>query len=97
MKTRKRIQIILLSVILVLVYASPGFSALSTQTTGEDEIDVDVTKTAPGTKLSGPLTIYYDPIGGGNAYMYVFLRLRKGYDLYSFSAKLGPVEYSTSG
>ena len=87
MKNSKRILILLFSVFMLFVFASPAFSALSTQCTSDDLCDlIDVSKTAPGTKLSGPLTMYFVKTTGDYADMYVFLRLRKGYDLYSFSA-----------
>ena len=86
MKISKRIQILLLSVLMCFVFASPSFSAMSTQCTSDDLCDlITVYKTAPGTKLSGPLTMYFVKTTGDYADMHVFLRLRKGYDLYSFS------------
>ena len=95
MKTMKKIQILMLSFMLLFVFASPGLSALSTQTTTEDEIEITVYKNAPGTKLSGPMTIYYVPTGvTGVVDMYVFLRLRKGYELYAASTMFEDVEYN---
>ena len=96
MKIFKKTQILMLSAVMLFFFASPAFSAMSTQTTsGEDLINVD--KTAPGTKLSGPLTIYYaDTEVAGEVDMYVFLRLRKGYNLYAFSTIIPGVDYVAS-
>ncbi|MDH3330025.1 MAG: hypothetical protein OEM01_12395 [Desulfobulbaceae bacterium] len=97
MKNIKQIQILLLSVLMCFVFANPSFSALSTQTTSDVDI-INVDKNAPGTKLSGPLTIYfanYDSVLQ-TADMYVFLRLRKGYDLYAFSTIIPGVAYTAS-
>lgn len=97
MKAIKKIQILILSAVMLFVFAGPAFSAMSTQTTsGQDLINVE--KSAPGTKLSGPLTIYYGNYDStaGTADMYVFLRLRKGYDLYAFSTVIPGVDYGAS-
>ena len=57
---------------------------------------------APGTKLSGPITVYYQCVEenlgdceGASflADMYFFLRLRKGAEFYSFAGKFGGVDF----
>ena len=97
MKDMKKIQILMLAVVMLFVFASPGFSALSTQTTSDVNL-INVDKTAPGTKLTGPLTLYFGDYNSdtGNYNLYVFLRLRKGYELHSFSAIIPDVEYTAS-
>lgn len=55
-------------------------------------INLQDQQNAPGTKYYGTITIYFEPapISGSetpNSNMYYFLRLRKGYNLYSFAGK----------
>ena len=52
---------------------------------------------APGTKLEGPLTVFYygSTDGIGSASMYFFMRLRKGSDFYSFAG--GPYSVTLPG
>jgi hypothetical protein len=48
---------------------------------------------APGTKLEGPITIFYqlpDGATSGPAFMYWFMRLRKGSTFYTFAG--GPAD-----
>lgn len=97
MKTMKKIYIMLILIFTMFVFVTPSFGALSTQVTSDVEL-INVDKNAPGTKLTGPLTIYfanYDS-SAGTADMYVFLRLRKGYELYSFSTSMPGITYSAS-
>jgi hypothetical protein len=44
---------------------------------------------APGTKLEGPITLFYKPDNGisGPADVYWFMRLRKGSSFYSFAGQ----------
>lgn len=97
MKTMKKIQVLMLSAVMLFVFASPAFSAMSTQTTSDVDL-ITVDKSAPGTKLSGPLTIFYAnyDLDAKTADMYVFLRLRKGFDLYAFSTVIPGVAYKAS-
>ena len=98
MKTVSKVHIILLTTVVFFTMAIPAYCALATQTTsGDDVFADDIVKTAAGTKLSGPLTIYYAPsISSGNVDMHMFLRLRKGYSLYAFSTVYENVEYKTA-
>lgn len=95
MKTMKKIQILMLSAVMLFVFANPVFSAMSTQTTSAVDL-IDVEKSAPGTKLTGPLTIYYANYDADakTADMYVFLRLRKGYKLNAFATVIHGVIYT---
>ena len=84
----KKLGVILIIFCAVMfVYVQPAMSrGCQGGADGGDQIDTD--KTAPGTKLSGPLTIIYEPGPNGvSAQIKFFLRLRKGYDLYAFAGE----------
>ena len=80
---KRRFLILLLMVGLILAVApSIVWARGSDSPQGGSIIETD--KQAKGTKLSGPLTIYYDILEGTTADMYFFMRLRKGQTLYIF-------------
>lgn len=96
MKPMKKIPILILSVLMVFFLTGNALSALSTQTTTNVSY-ISVDKSAAGTKLSGTLTIYYtNPQFGENTDMLVFLRLRKGNNLYGFATQITNVLYAVS-
>ena len=52
---------------------------------------------APGTKLSGPITVFLTNVdeASGTADMYFFMRLRKGGDTYAFAGESTGVGYAS--
>lgn len=92
MRSIKGLLFMLLAIAVVFTFGQPAWAAFGSQggATGSGGIVVD--KDAPGTKYSGPLTIYYVPIEGSSNYeLNFFLRLRKGWDLYGFSGTANDV------
>ena len=63
------------------------------------DLDPLITGNAPGTKLEGPITIFYQPVDGTSGFwdanMYWFLRLRHGSKFYSFADGPEVVEIPT--
>jgi hypothetical protein len=49
---------------------------------------------APGTKYSGPVTVYFHEETDGTFTMYYFLRLKRGNELYSFAGFTANVDPS---
>ena len=83
-------KVVLSFILLSAVIFFTGQSAMggcAIKPDGSPPIDTD--KTAPGTKLSGPLTVFLDESSNPNK-IYFFLRLRKGYDLYCFAGSYDP-------
>ena len=92
MGTKKKALTFLLFAGIILFTAQSAFGGC--EVAALDAL-IDVSGNAPGTKLSGPITVFYkfksgNPAGEFVADMYFFLRLRKGYDLHQFAA--GPTE-----
>ena len=83
MKTSK-ITFIMLLFVFVMLFTAQSALAGCAAAGGVDPIPVD--KRAPGTKLSGPLTVFYDD-SNGQGVLYYFLRLRKGVQLYLFAGQ----------
>ena len=83
----------------LMVFAAQQADARTSSTTGGTIFDSYVNKQAKGTKMFGPLTIYYEekgsfcPDGDPLTNMHVFLRLRKGSDLYAFSDVIEDICY----
>jgi hypothetical protein len=93
---------IIIPVFLVAVLAIGLASAPSVMARGSEVIDdvvLQLDKTAAGTKLSGPITLFYNDVDDPNTIlcfeteMYTFLRLRKGFDLSIFSRGPEPTCY----
>jgi hypothetical protein len=83
MKTKKWAIIFLLFVGIILFAAQSALGGCEIAA-----LDALVAEgNAPGTKLEGPLTVFYygNTNGIGTASMYFFMRLRKGSDFYSFA------------
>ena len=101
MRTAKGIWIGIAMAALVLFAAQQADAARASATGGGTIFDSYVYKQAKGTKMFGPLTIYYDVTDVASADcddsikadMHVFLRLRKGSDLYAFSDVFSGVCY----
>lgn len=93
MKTRKGILILLLSVAIILAITQSAMAGRGKEVAGGGFLDSIVNKSAPGTKISGPIAIYYEKggtasctgMGDFSTNMYFFMRLRKGNNLYPFS------------
>lgn len=85
---------LLLLTAFVFVTGQTALAARGSETVTGNWLDGAVVKTAKGTKLEGPLAIYYEevagtsegcPILGITTNMFLFLRLRHGSTLYPFS------------
>lgn len=101
MKIGKMIMMLLLAVI-TISFALPAWSAMNTSVT-EGNAAIKVNANAPGTKLTGPLTVYYIKVGETNDFipkpivdMYVFMRLRHGNQLNSFSTVIKDFVYEAA-
>lgn len=90
MKTTKRFIPLLLLIVIILFSGGIAYSGTSVETTGGLAITVD--PNASGTKLFGPLTVYYERLDRtGCIYertnMIFFVRLKKGTSIYGFSGR----------
>jgi hypothetical protein len=87
MKTTKGLILSLVMMAMILTWVQQAEAARGSQVGADGESVIEVFPNAPGTKYSGPLTIYYiqDPYMAGYYFMHFFMRLRKGVSLYSFS------------
>ena len=96
MGTKKKALTFLLFAGIMLFTAQSAFGGC--EVAGLDAL-IDVSGNAPGTKLSGPITVYYQKIGDPKpgyiftADMYLFLRLRKGAEVYQFAGKVAGVDF----
>lgn len=99
MQMKKATIAVLILAVMILASAQPAFSrGCEVPATGDPLIVVD--KSAKGTKLSGPLTIYYelyDPDSPSTSLctLHIFTRLTKGHNHYPFSDKVIDVEYNS--
>ena len=89
MEMKKAAIAVLILAVMILASAQPALSR-GCQDPVTDPGVIVVDKSAPGTKLSGPLTIYYELLSeelgiNGPAKLYFFLRLKKGYNIYPFA------------
>lgn len=104
MKIGKMFVMLLLAGI-TISFAIPAWSALNTSVT-EGNAAIKVNPNAPGTKLSGPLTVYYVQTGWTTpppgvpakpvVDMYIFMRVRQGNNLYPFSAVIRGAIYEAA-
>ena len=92
MKPIKGLLIVLLAMAVVFTFGQSALAAFGSQGGAGGEGGIEVVKDAPGTKYSGPLTIYYTSSGIGLYNMHFFMRLRKGWDLYAFSGIANDVD-----
>ena len=89
----RKITVFLIMILAVSMAAAPSVMARGSEVSTTGLLNLD--KTAPGTKLTGPLTLHYEFLGEDTngcdieTDMYVFLRLRKGYEISGFT--MGPV------
>ncbi len=89
----KKMTVFLVMLLAVSMAAAPAVMARGSEVSTIGLLNLD--KTAPGTKLTGPLTIHYEILSEGTngcdyeTNMYVTLRLRKGMDIEGFA--MGPV------
>jgi hypothetical protein len=99
MKTKKWAIIFLLFASIILFAAQ---SALGGCEVAALDALIETGGNAPGTKLSGPITVFYQCIEPDSndcldnrflADMYFFLRLRKGAEFYSFAGKIEEVNF----
>jgi hypothetical protein len=97
MRTKKwalTFLVVFAGIILFAAQSALGGSEVAT-------LDLLIVGKAPGTKLEGPITVFYEPVVCGTpgpkwiAKMYWFMRLKKGYDLYQFAGGPKLVEIPT--
>lgn len=81
----KTIKIILITLLLAVIITATGQPAFAGRSVGELEKLIDVNPQAPGTKWSGPLTVYYEIVDFNplNCPIYTvntlfFMRLKQG-------------------
>ena len=78
-------------ILLVVTLQAASQLALGQSEVATLEDDITVDKEAPGTKLHGTLTIYYEPTDScqlpDSAAKFFFMRLRMGKELFPFSGK----------
>ena len=78
-------------ILLVVTLQAASQLALGQSEVATLEDDITVDKEAPGTKLHGTLTIYYEPTDScqlpDSAAKFFFMRLRMGNDLFPFSGQ----------
>lgn len=93
-KTKLAITMLLLLGVILSFYQE-AIGALGTEVS-IGSIPLTINPNASGTKLSGPLTIYYEMVAGNplgcfmdTRNMHFFIRLRKGSTLSGFSGKGG--------
>ncbi len=90
----------------MLFVAAPEVIASGGELATPGDWPILVDPNAPGTKLSGPLTIYYKPVDCPESEpnccgdtlimdMYFFLRLKKGTTLYPFAGKASGVCFNS--
>ena len=95
MGTKKKVLTFLVFAGIMLFTAQAAFGGCEVAS-----LDPLISGNAPGTKLEGPITVFYqlgseNPDGTFQAGMYFFLRLRKGSQFYQFAGGPVDVEYPT--
>ena len=98
-------KVFIIGMVLGILFLTGGASALaqrSSQTATGTIFDIYIDKNAPGTKLSGPLSVYYEFTGtceggGPKTDMFYTVRLAKGNSLYIFEGPPVEVCYFADG
>lgn len=89
MKTKKWVLFFLLFTGIILFAAQSAIAGCEIAGLG-DLIELD--GNAPGTKYSGPVTIYFHEVMDGTYTMYYFMRFKKGNQLYAFAGSTPNVD-----
>jgi hypothetical protein len=92
MQYKTILVVMIASIAALLISVQPAMARGCQVGSGDYAFEID--KTAPGTKLSGPLVIYYEGTGG-LVDLTFFMRLKKGYNIFPFSGTADGVVYDS--